>query len=210
MSPASLHSPGPAVPDPAITWILHNDCISNEHFATLSNVCKGWRELCRKALVVEAISSTGIDLCSSSLESLDAFIDKESKVHGNNSSTLRKLLLADMTRELVIRQGKYINSDDKRVGSTDGNFCLAWFAPSGIQITSVSIDDEEKNLDSDEFKFDFAQKETKTSRKKSSGKNNNNSVSCCREWRGYRHATEVLTPFGYTTSFVRVRSGMQL
>ena len=204
-----LHSLWPAVPAPAIEWILHNDCNSNAYFATLANVCKGWREVCRKALIVEVISHTRIDLCSSSLESLEVLIGREPEVNrywkngsiSNKFSTLHNLLLADMACELILRQGEKIKHADRSVSSTDGNFCLAWFAPSGIQITSVSIDSEEKHHNSDGFKL--------VSRKKSSKQCSNDSVSCCREWRGYRHATEVLTPFGYATSFVTVSNGMQ-
>ena len=164
--------------------------------------------MCRKALIVEVISHTRIDLCSSSLESLEVLIGREPEVNrywkngsiSNKFSTLHNLLLADMACELILRQGEKIKQADRSVSSTDGNFCLAWFAPSGIQITSVSIDSEEKHHNSDGFKL--------VSRKKSSKQCSNDSVSCCREWRGYRHATEVLTPFGYATSFVTVSNGM--
>lgn len=211
-----------AVPIPAIKWILHNDCTSNVHLSTLANVCKTWRDICCNAVVVEAISSAGLDIPDTALVGSEGSLAvvKELQVHDRNNlpcltltpdSTLRGLYLTDMARELLVRQGSILKPDTEQSSSTDGNFCLAWFAPSGIQITAVSLDDEEDDdsQESDGFQFNFAcvPKEVKVQKKQQKLKrqSSNPSVSCCKEWRGYRHATEVLTPFGYATSFLRVR-----
>jgi hypothetical protein len=215
------------VPIVAITWVLQNDCTSNVKLATLANVCKNWRDLCRNAVVSEAISSAGLGIIISDPSLLGSepalSVVKESEVDvglpvNNTKSltlerheTLRNLLLIDMATELVLSQQGGIKSQTKQFSNTDGDFCLAWFAPSGIQITAVSLDDDYD--DSDEFRFDFSgqagsneingqtQKQQLQPRRR-----NTNSVSCCHEWRGYRHATEVLTPFGFATSFIMVRT----
>jgi hypothetical protein len=135
-----------------------------------------------------------------------------------------------MARELVAQQENRSSNGKHLSSSIDGHFCLAWFAPSGIQITAVSLDDDCDAEDPDEFRFDFARvhecsasgatkvdvknesningsRETQRPRKKPTRQSSSSSqsVSCCHEWRGYRHPMEVLAPFGYATSFVRVR-----
>mmetsp|Transcript_31879 Transcript_31879/g.66144 ORF Transcript_31879/g.66144 Transcript_31879/m.66144 type:complete len:1040 (-) Transcript_31879:1933-5052(-) len=74
----------------------------------------------------------------------------------------------------------------------DGNFCLGWFAPSGIQVMSVDVDVEGREEINDGAR-----------RNGSCRGGGSESVTCCYEWRGYRHAMEVLVPFGYATEFVR-------
>ena len=109
------------------------------------------------------------------------------------------------------------------------NFCLAWFAPSGIQTTSVSLeeedDDDDDSEDEDDLQFNSIGANNNTNNtaggptmqqqyqnnkmrgiKKMIVTTPGRSVACCTEWRGYRHATEVLFPFGYCASFVRVSS----
>ncbi|KAL3793330.1 hypothetical protein HJC23_003840 [Cyclotella cryptica] len=236
-----------AVPLPAITWILHNDCGSNVDLSTLANVCRSWREVCCSVLVAEATSLTGIEssysdislMCSTATPSLS--VVNESEVNGRNNlpslalikppvSTLRKLLLCDMARELIVQQANRSSNRKTLSSSVDGHFCLAWFAPSGIQITAVPLDADDDNdtQNLDEFKFDFARVsdfsalhatkaddtkginingnlEAHRPRKKPTRQSSSSSqsVSCCHEWRGYRHAMEVLAPFGYATTFVR-------
>jgi hypothetical protein len=213
----ALQPIGYVVPIPALKWILHNNISSNVELAALSNVCKTWRDVCSNAVVGDAISSAGLDIPDTSLLGSEGSLAvlKESHAHDRNhlssltvmpSSTLRELFLTDMARELLIQQANLLNPDRKQPSRTDGKFCLAWFAPSGIQITGVSDDGDDKSYDG--FKFNFASVPSQIKAqapKELDRQSNNSSVSCCREWRGYRHATEVLVPFGYATSFVRVR-----
>jgi hypothetical protein len=79
----------------------------------------------------------------------------------------------------------------------DGNFCLAWFAPSGIQTLSVSL--ESSDVENDKQPSTRKTKESKRGRKVNRGK----SVTCCPEWRGYRHPHEILIPFDYSTDFIQ-------
>ena len=89
----------------------------------------------------------------------------------------------------------------QKQNTTQGNnFCLAWFAPSGIQTISVSLDDD----DDDEYDVEQDNIGSERGRTVSINANSCKRVTCCPEWRGYRHATEVLIPFGYATDFVRV------
>jgi hypothetical protein len=64
-------------------------------------------------------------------------------------------------------------------------FCAAWFAPKGIQHIPVST----QPLDYDSSP---ASRTARTSLNR----------YCCIEWRGYRHPTDILSPFGYDESFV--------
>jgi hypothetical protein len=155
----------------AISWFLQNNCTSNVQLAIISNVCRGWRQIAS-----DAVASEALDLAANDKKN-DSVSEKSSAVGhcGRTNSTLRTLLVTDMARGLVIRQKRLVDN------RTCGSFCLAWFAPSGIQLTSVSLDDN-----------DDGDAESRSSRK----------VTCCIEWRGYSHATEVLIPIGYATSFV--------
>jgi hypothetical protein len=148
------------VPNVAIKWLLDNSCTSNVQLAIISNVCRGWRQI-----VIDAVASEALEMADS----------KTSKNHKRNDSTLRGLIVVDMARSLVMRQRGLVDTD------TDGSFCLAWFAPSGIQLSSVLLDDDSDESD-----------ETKPNKK----------VTCCNEWRGYTHATEVMIPIGYATNFI--------
>eukprot|EP00985_Skeletonema_marinoi_P026203 scaffold20114_cov178-Skeletonema_marinoi.AAC.2 len=156
----------------ALSWFLHNNCTSNVQLATLSNVCRGWRKIATDAVASEALELANDDNVS------------------EQSSTLRTLLVTDMARGLVIRQ-----KGPAEDNNTDGSFCLAWFAPSGIQLTSVSLeDDDDDGNDGGAHVVSI----TKTTKSNSSSKK----VTCCNEWRGYTHASEVLIPMGFATSFV--------
>ena len=67
------------------------------------------------------------------------------------------------------------------------SFCAAWFAPSGIQsipVSTLPLDDRQNEL---------------FSRIMTGGVRN---CHCCFEWRGYREASQVLSPFGYHPNFV--------
>ena len=170
--------------------------------------------MCCTVVTVEAISLARQGVKPPLVESESSIpLTKDSELCGrqylhsltcSSNSTLRTLFLTDMARELIVRHENLTQSSN-----TNGNFCLAWFAPSGIQITTVSLEDEEdmdRNAhNSPEFSFDFTSIGGERGEQKRSSISVP-SVSCCREWRGYRHATEVLAPFGYASSFVRVRS----
>lgn len=179
----------------AVKWCLHNTCTSNSELATLSNVCKQWREIATDAIASEAIVA--------------------SRGEGNKTSFIRQLMITDMARVLVVRkqqneQANIKSSDaDKdltnKTSSTtirsqkDSNFCLAWFAPSGIQTLSVSLDDDDyDDYDDAEASGGRGRKPVSVNAKSSK------KVTCCSEWRGYRHANEVLVPFGYSTNFISV------
>jgi hypothetical protein len=88
----------------------------------------------------------------------------------------------------------------------DGSFCLAWFAPSGIHPITVSLDNDDSGAN-DDPEEDFCENGVpngEAPQKRRGRKANTGSVTCCSEWRGCRHATEVLFPFGYSAHFIRV------
>lgn len=199
----------------ALTWFLQNVCTSNVELAIVSNVCRRWREVAVVAVVAVA-SNDGrkkvIDAPSSSSSEPTSPLSSSTGNNPQPSSCIRRLLITDMAREAGVayhqsrqKQGnlrncKQLNGCDN-AEAEDSNFCLAWFAPSGIQTMAVSTDDETDNDDDD------LDKQTQQTNGRGEKKDNTgNPVVCCPEWRGYRHATEVLFPFGYTTCFIRVRA----
>ena len=190
-------------------------------------------------------------------------------------SLLATLLLPDMAMEILRRTHKdrhlqELNSSSKILKdsvldfiatnenppknvvrlSQPSSFCLAWFAPSGIQIKSIKLkesdstdsDDDsssssssseenmtldimddvstikndndnkqvmdEQNRDQvkDNTRNNFFSQKIPSTKRGLDDKNNGNSFlkTCSNEWRGYRDAIDVLIPFGYCTSFVRV------
>jgi len=79
---------------------------------------------------------------------------------------------------------------------------------------AIMEDDEDRNNDNnnnESFQFDFCGNGESSSaaammqqhQSRIGRTANGNVVTCCTEWRGYRHATEVLAPFGYSTDFIR-------
>lgn len=189
----------------AVKWCLHNTCTSNSELATLSNVCKQWREI-----ATDAIASEAIDVSWG-----EGSMENNSIAPSTKTSFIRQLMITDMARELVARkqqneQAKIKGSDaDKdltnKTSSTtirsqaESNFCLAWFAPSGIQTLSVSLDDDDyDDYDDAEASGGRGRKPVSVNAKSSQ------KVTCCSEWRGYRLANEVLVPFGYSTNFISV------
>lgn len=219
----------------ALTWFLHNACTSNVELAVVSNVCRRWRVVAASVVVAVVAANkdgngngggrTTIDAPSLSSEPSLQFISSTISIHPLPFSCIQRLLITDMARELVVayrrakqrKQDKSHNNSGQQLtgrGITDAdesNFCLAWFAPSGIQTISVSLDDgtddeinciEEKNPPefNERGKHNRDEQQTNGRKKDKTG----NHVICSPEWRGYRHATEVLLPFGYATCFIMV------
>jgi len=212
-----------------VTWFLNHVCTSNTELGIISNVCQRWRDITISAVASEAIAMTqydedgDADNMSVELESgEEGTPPPQSTTKGKKpSSLIRQLMITDMARELITRkqyeQSKITNSTtssstqnnnnphhmmhQQKQNTTQGNnFCLAWFAPSGIQTISVSLDDD----DDDEYDVEQDNIGSERGRTVSINANSCKRVTCCPEWRGYRHATEVLIPFGYATDFVRV------
>ncbi len=221
----------------ALTWFLHNACTSNVELAVVSNVCRRWREVAAMAVVaVVAADGNGnvngggrIIIDAPSLTSAPLlqyqYTSSTMSIRPLPYSCIQRLLITDMARELFVvayRQAKQCKQDKSQTSSKqlmgrgntnteEGNFCLAWFAPSGIQTISVSVDDgdddeidciEENNPPglNERGKHNLNEQQTNGMKKDKTGGH----VICCPEWRGYRHATEVLLPFGYATCFIKV------
>jgi len=189
----------------ALTWFLHNACTSNVELAVVSNVCRSWRDVASVTVASEAVAlATGEkktpELAAGEEDNGTKSTEANRTLINHSFSSIRRLLITDMARELVVRQHqnneKQSSKDTATTSATqdhnkEGNFCLAWFAPSGIQTISVSLGENDAN-DAEE------DRKSGRGRKVSAGRN----VTCCSEWRGYRHATEVLAPFGYSTDFI--------
>jgi hypothetical protein len=206
----------------ALTWFLHNACTSNVELAIVSNVCRRWREVAVVAVVAVASNDGGkkvIDAPSSSSSEPTSPLSSSTGNSPQPSSCIRRLIVTDMAREVGVsyhhsrhKQGnlrncKQLNGCDT-AEAEDSSFCLAWFAPSGIQTMAVSTDNGADNDDNGNDK-EYGDKDNQTHQSNGRGGKSDkmgNNVVCCPEWRGYRHATEVLFPFDYTTCFIRVCS----
>ena len=115
---------------------------------------------------VEEITTTSSSGCSVEGDGRDGDVVASSSAGGGPSLSrrcIRTLLITDMARELVARQRWHQRRHERRDTTTgaseeeeeggaqrsdrihppnydtEGNFCLAWFAPSGMQTVSVSI-----------------------------------------------------------------------
>lgn len=179
----------------AVTWYLQNACHSNVQLATITNVCRQWRIIALGNVAAEAVAlATGCDDAEGELRGAgeNSFEPDSAQLANPSASSVQRLMITDMARELVGLQQHDVNGERAERATPNntkscGSFCLAWFAPSGIQIVPIPIDDEDE--DEDDGDSDAA---------------GTRHVTCCSEWRGYRHATEVLIPFGYSTDFVQV------
>ena len=126
----------------ALKWFVRHACNSNVQLAVISNVCRRWRQVALDAVTTEASA-----LAASAGGHIIA-------VESKGRSSLRRLLLTDMARELLIRQNNERENDAKETYSHpmqqkyngDGSFCLAWFAPTGIQPITVSLDNDVSKL----------------------------------------------------------------
>ena len=177
-----------------VSWFLDNACTSNSELAIISDVCKSWRNITVNHIATEAVK----------LAAADSDISNEDK-EGNNTSLSKpscthQLIITDMARELVTKHQH--DNNDKRKINTDGNFCLAWFAPSGIQTVPVPLNNDEDSTTSEEEESD--------SNGISINANSSMKVTCCSEWRGYRNADKVLQPFGYSEEFIKEVFDMSL
>lgn len=210
----------------AITWFLRNACASNAQLAVVSNVCRRWRQFAVGVVASEAVALADgkrePSKISSAVEEGNAVEPNEVDTTSANKpsfSSIRRLLITDMARELLARQHQEQNQSNGNAATTttsatqnehtmhlhdnaEGNFCLAWFAPSGIKTISVSLGDD---VDDDDEGMNDQTTTTQNHQNRRGRKvNTGRSVTCCTEWRGYRHATEVLIPFGFSTNFIRV------
>lgn len=179
------------VPDVALEWILNWSCSSNTYLATMSNVCRQWRNII--------------------LEYLKGHFD--AALEGPRTMTrnpLKGLLLPDMALEIAKRRLTGMKCSSLLLQQESDAFCLAWFHPRGIKVRTVDVAEnfEESSSSSSEgdkdemlsYKFHLK----KASRKlKKRGKMSLEFKTVAEEWQGYRNATDVLFPFGYATAFVR-------
>ena len=182
---------------------------------------------------VEEITTTSSSGCSVEGDGKDGDVVASSSAGGGPSLSrrcIRTLLITDMARELVARQRWHQRRHERRDTTTgaseeeeeeggaqrsdrihppnydtEGNFCLAWFAPSGMQTVSVSISKD----DGEDDDLPATKTTASTTHQRRNGRGGGISkkgrnVNCCPEWRGYRHATEVLIPFGYSEEFIMV------
>lgn len=190
---------------------------SNTDLASLSNVCRKWREITTKTI---------IDLSRNSLQSDD----------DDGPSSL--LLVTSMVR--------YLMSNEKDINYDVESFCLAWFTPSGIRFKPLPIDPkdssdledevqtsmDQQNEDSHqafapagELPYAGSEDEKKNSRRQPSRSTtptvntlsarlqragSPNTVNCLYQWDGLRSAEDVLAPFGYARDFLKVSHGFSM
>ena len=102
-------------------------CSSNSELATLSNVSRSWRKI---------VSETLINLHNRS--------ESDPKQY-----PVEHLLLPCMAQDLSNRRRNQLVSSNggdaesnKRNNDENSTFCLAWFAPKGIQLDSICLNDD--------------------------------------------------------------------
>lgn len=169
-----------AVPDRALVWLVQHGCYSNRDLMCLSNVCQRWRDI---------VLSVLFDMIQSSLLISDE-VSQSLELWNECYHSLSQLLLPDMALEILKRRLKSATHDRHPLCRMESeNFCLAWFHPLGINIQAVDLSD---NRDDDD-----------ASNKRKGARNPVLAIQTVSdEWYGYRNATDVLIPLGYSTSFV--------
>jgi len=184
------HTVKSSVPGVALQWILNYSCSSNTDLATLTNVCRPWREI--------------------TLEYLKGHFDATLEGPQQKIHPLQGLLLPDMALEIAKRRMTGMKMPSHLLEQESDAFCLAWFHPRGIKIRTVDLAEnfeDSSSSSSDEDKdemlsYKFHLKKA-TRKLKTRGKMSSEFKTTAEEWQGYRNATDVLFPFGYSTAFVR-------
>mmetsp|Transcript_13716 Transcript_13716/g.19607 ORF Transcript_13716/g.19607 Transcript_13716/m.19607 type:complete len:768 (+) Transcript_13716:189-2492(+) len=244
----SLQDPNITIPDAVIDWIIHSSCDSSVELATLSNINRKWR-----ARLCECIKNLLINFDIWIRDEVDYSAGPQIKAM-QKYHDLSGLLLPDMAFE-IIRRGKRICNkekyDDDRHLREKGdeyasrNYCLAWFAPKGIQIQAVKINEKidheitsRSEIGSANERNSFKKftpsgaasdgiSDQETDHRKDNGIGEGYSristfekddkyceeiadarkeliiQTCCKEWKGYTNALDILIPFGYSTAFVK-------
>jgi len=170
-----------AVPDRALVWLVQHGCYSNRDLMCISNVCQRWRDIVL-SVIFDMIQSA---LLISDDRSQSLTLWKECY------HTVSQLLLPDMALEILKRRLKSATHDHHPLCRMESEFfCLAWFHPLGINIQAVDLSDNHDDDDS-------------SNNRKEARKPVMAIQTVSDEWYGYRNATDVLIPLGYSTSFVR-------
>lgn len=181
--PTSLLNDG-GVPEVVLEWYLR--CyISNSELATFANVCQEWRRKATHVVALESLKPTR-QMKNSFLVSMihESLVERQIGLGAERDSSDAKAEERKPSAQQT-KQTQPLESD------TEGSYCLAWFAPSGIQTMNVRLDEGE--LDHQEREY---------GRIVFNGVNS--IVQVCKEWRGYRGVKDVLIPFGFAASFVTV------
>eukprot|EP00934_Nitzschia_sp_Nitz4_P001094 Nitzschia sp. Nitz4//scaffold48_size128905//66811//70204//NITZ4_003600-RA/size128905-augustus-gene-0.7-mRNA-1//1//CDS//3329552982//1094//frame0 len=162
-----------SIPLEVVRWLVLHST-SNKEVATLSNVSHEWAQVVADAILEIAEVNA-----------------PDSDVH--------LLLFPSMIKALMAGNFSQVAKESNET------YCLAWFEPNGILTTPVSLYPEDAS--EDEFDSYFGFDDNLPSRNKtrpSKTKNEENTpCECIYQWNGYREAHEVLSPFGYTRSFVK-------
>lgn len=197
------------LPDSAIQ-LLVLFASSNTDLASLSNVCRKWREITTKSI---------LDLSRNSLQT------------GDEEGPTSLLLVASMVR--------YLMSNEKDTNNDLESYCLAWFTPSGIRFKSLHIDPRDNSdlEDQVQTRIDYqnedppqgfapagelpyagSEDEKMNSRRQPSRSatptvnslsarlqraGSPNTVNCLYQWDGLRNPEDVLAPFGYAHVFLK-------
>jgi hypothetical protein len=217
------------VPHVALHWFLQYNCTSNSDLASVSNVNRRWRKI-TFTFLKDAFQAKVEEKSASSDIHMEGSQDEKSGNSSNNPGIYR-LLLPDMAIEIARRRLAAMNYSSHLTSQESEAFCLAWFHPKGIQLRTIDLSDNCYHDDysiSSEFGEDnvhelvhgntdlnaslqHLRQATQNLKRANNGgidtktyaKTNNNLQTVTDEWQGYRSATDVLIPFGYSTAFVQ-------
>jgi hypothetical protein len=215
-----------AVPEAAIRWVVRF-CASNAELARLSNVSRSWRRLVQQVLWEAVVAAAAAPPATGDPRREQAAGEQDAPDRGDDDAEgaerrsccgaaanplppVSRLLLPCMMRralEAAVGDGGLdgaaaVGRDDDRDDDRDGEtYCVAWFAPEGIQTVRLGVGDER----ADEGGAAAPAVPAAANRYRPRGRAGSvgKSVVLCPEWRGYRDAAQVLRPFGYADHFVR-------
>ena len=175
------------VPSVAVRWIVYNT-FTNVELATLSNVCRAWREIVAQCIVDTAASSEGGGNTS---------LPGQTQTPPATLAHLKRLLLPSLIRHFSWTRTNFLSTQDriekyrKEDEDDDETYCVAWFHPDGIRFKRLTLQNATSltlppstSLPRDDVL---------------------NLGSCVLyQWDGYSEAIDVLNPFGYSRSLLRV------
>ena len=192
------------VPSVAVRWVVYNACSSNVELATLSNVSRLWREIVAQSVIDAATSPVPNGDDTRSVSSMSTQTQQPSL---SPSKSFARLLLPSWIRYfyashldfLPSRQPHREEKKEHKEHEHDGDetYCVAWFHPDGMRVKQLRTPQQNAS--------------SKLSMLSSPARDNSRmnllgASSVLYQWDGYSEAIDVLSPFGYSRSLLRVSS----
>jgi hypothetical protein len=199
-----------SVPSVAVRWVVYNAFTSNVELATLSNVSRFWREIVAQCVVDAAT----LPVPKGDKRSVSP---TQTQPPLSPSTTFTRLLLPSWIRYFYASHSNFVSlrqpgEEKKHKEDEDDNetYCVAWFHPDGMRVKQITT---LENNPSPEISTKSNSRPNQTSAASklplSSPARDNSTMnlgasSVLYQWDGYSEAIDVLSPFGYSRSLLRV------